>query len=148
MARKDSLKKLKDALITRRKAIRLALNGDLSLLKQIQQETVGDLADFALDAAQDEISSQLAEIAGRELAQIEVALERFEEGDYGKCQSCDSNIPLARLQALPYATMCIECQRTMEESGNCLPITGDWSNVADAAPVDDIRLGDIDMNLN
>jgi len=148
MARKDSLKKLKDSLLKRRQALRLALNGDMSLLQEIQQESSGDLADFASDAANDEISSRLAEIAGREFAQIEIALQRFEEGVYGTCQSCNANIPLARLRALPYAVFCIECQRKMEQHGSSLPLSGDWSHVSDSNSLEDIRLSDIDLNIS
>jgi DnaK suppressor protein len=38
-------------------------------------------------------------------------------GKYGSCEVCNGKIPLARLNALPYATMCIECQRDLERSG-------------------------------
>ncbi|MDA1202362.1 MAG: TraR/DksA family transcriptional regulator, partial [Planctomycetota bacterium] len=77
----------------------------------------GDLVDAAYDSAQDEISSQLAEVESRELASIENALERMQEGSYGQCEVCGGRIPVARLQALPYATMCIGCQRELERSG-------------------------------
>jgi DnaK suppressor protein len=38
-------------------------------------------------------------------------------GQYGLCEVCNGKIPMARLNALPYATMCIECQRDLERSG-------------------------------
>jgi DnaK suppressor protein len=52
------------------------------------------------------------------LTHIETALERMRKGDYGLCEGCNQAIPLARLQALPYATMCIQCQREAEKSGD------------------------------
>ncbi len=97
--------------------LRKALAGDLSLLKQLREQTGGDVVDAALDAAQDEISSQLAEVESRELANIERALVRIKSGTYGECEVCGERIPLARLNALPYATSCIECQRAAETSG-------------------------------
>jgi DnaK suppressor protein len=39
-------------------------------------------------------------------------------GKYGSCEVCGGKIPLARLNALPYATMCIDCQRDLERSGS------------------------------
>ncbi|MBL6710123.1 MAG: TraR/DksA family transcriptional regulator, partial [Planctomycetes bacterium] len=101
----------------RRDALRNALNGDLTLLKELRSESPGDVIDAAVDTAQDEISSQLAEVEARELGSIENALERMSSGAYGACEVCSGKIPLARLQALPYATMCIQCQRETEESG-------------------------------
>ena len=117
MARKDSLQNLRAILVRRRDALRSALAGDLSLLKELRSESPGDVVDAAYDSAQDEISSQLAEVESRELAHIENALERMQEGKYGQCEVCGGKIPLARLNALPYATMCIDCQREVERSG-------------------------------
>src|SRR6476646_6499232 len=71
MSRKESINKMRELLVTRRNALRKALAGDLSLLKQLREQSGGDVVDAALDAAQDEISSQLAEVESRELACIE-----------------------------------------------------------------------------
>lgn len=117
MTRKESLVSLREILIKRRDALRRALAGDLSLLKELRGQSTGDVIDAALDAAQDELSSQLAEVESRELSHIENALEKMRGGDYGLCEGCSESIPLARLQALPYATMCIKCQREAEKSG-------------------------------
>jgi DnaK suppressor protein len=117
MARKDALVNLRTILVRRRDALRSALAGDLSLLKELRSESPGDVVDAAYDSAQDEISSQLAEVESRELASIENALERMKAGKYGQCEVCGGRIPMARLNALPYATMCIECQRELERSG-------------------------------
>jgi DnaK suppressor protein len=118
MGRKDSLGALRQILIKRRDALRSALAGDLSLLSELRGQNSGDVIDAALDAAQDELSSQLAEVESRELANIENALERMRDGDYGHCETCEEAIPLARLQALPYATLCIKCQRKAERNGS------------------------------
>jgi len=117
MARKDSLRNLHAILVRRRDALRSALAGDLTLLRELRSESPGDVIDAAYDTAQDEISSQLAEVESRELANIENALERMRAGTYGSCEVCAGRIPLVRLNALPYATMCIECQREQERSG-------------------------------
>jgi DnaK suppressor protein len=109
---------LRAILVRRRDALRSALAGDLSLLKELRSESPGDVIDAAYDSAQDEISSQLAEVESRELANIENALERMRAGKYGSCEVCNGKIPMARLHALPYATMCIECQRELERSGS------------------------------
>lgn len=43
------------------------------------------------------------------LGKVEHALERMEEGSYGICEICGERIPTARLEALPYATLCVAC---------------------------------------
>jgi len=58
------------------------------------------------------------EIGGQQiatLAQIEHAMERKEEGNYGSCEGCGINIPMPRMNAIPWATTCVECQ-TEEEA--------------------------------
>jgi DnaK suppressor protein len=146
MTRKESINKLRDLLVARRNALRKALAGDLSLLKQLREQSGGDVVDAALDAAQDEISSQLAEVESRELANMERALERIKHGTYGECESCGNKIPLARLNALPYATSCIECQRAAENGGAGGSGAGDWSRILDTGFVDtDVSFSDLEM---
>jgi DnaK suppressor protein len=133
MARKDQILKMRNLLVRRRDALRKALAGDLSLLKELRDQQGSDVVDAALDTAQDEISSQLAEVESRELASIEKALDRMRDGNYGLCEGCNSKIPIARLNALPYATLCIECQRQEESGGGAGGHNADWSRVLDSS---------------
>src|SRR3972149_10858647 len=145
-SRKDSIIKMCDLLVTRRDALRKALAGDLSLLRQLREQTGSDVVDAALDAAQDEISSQLAEVESRELANIERALLRIRKGNYGECEICGDRIPLTRLKALPSATCCIECQRAAETSGAGAGGAGDWSRVLDTGYSDtDVSFSDLEI---
>ena len=50
---------------------------------------------------------------------MERALRRLKTGTYGKCEACSTKIPVARLNALPYSTVCIKCQREIESEGGC-----------------------------
>jgi DnaK suppressor protein len=147
MARKDAILKMRKVLVTRRDALRKALAGDLSMLKELREQTVGDVVDAALDSAHDEINSQLAEVESRELASIEKALERIEEGSYGVCEGCNGKIPVARLNALPYATYCIECQREMERTGEAPNASSDWSRVDDSSDAD-VSLSDLEIDVS
>lgn len=45
------------------------------------------------------------------LRKVDTALTRIERGEYGVCDSCGNDIPTARLDALPYATICVDCAR-------------------------------------
>ncbi len=146
MARKDAMMNLRQILLRRRDALRTALAGDLSLLKELRQQNSGDVIDAALDTAQDEISSQLAEVESRELGSIEIALERMRQGEYGACDGCGQQIPLARLQALPYATMCIQCQREAEKYGE-LPAGNLNNRMLDLGGADsDVSTGDVEVD--
>lgn len=148
MARSAELKKLRGVLLHRREAIRRALDGDLSMLRELREQTKGDILDAALDSAQDELSSQLAEVESRELAQIEHALERMINGTYGVCEVTEQPIPLARLQALPYATTCIEAQREMEKHGRTAELQADWGRLTKQGDMDhDPVIGDLELDI-
>src|ERR1044072_4670710 len=133
MARKDAILSMRQILIMRRDALRTALAGDLSLLKELRAQAAGDVVDAALDSAQDEISSQLAEVESRELASIENALQRMRDGQYGVCEGCSAAIPLAPLPALPSAPLGIECQREAEGYGSSGSSDADWGRVLDTS---------------
>ena len=45
---------------------------------------------------------------------IDAALQRIEAGTYGKCVNCGAPIPEERLEAMPWATLCIDCKRKEE----------------------------------
>jgi len=99
--------------LARSNSLRKALAGELADLRNNGSEN-GDSADVAFDAGSEEISTQLAELEARELTQIEKAISRIKQGTYGLCEMCQTKIPIARLNALPYSTTCVECQREME----------------------------------
>jgi RNA polymerase-binding protein DksA len=72
------------------------------------------LADTATETYDRELDYTLEENAEHILHEIEAALKRIEDGTYGQCTNCGKQIPAERLEALPYATLCIDCQRQRE----------------------------------
>lgn len=147
MGRKQQLEQLKKVLLKRRDALRKAIEGDWTLLNELRDQG-GDLLDLALDSSQGELNSQLMEAESRELAQIERAIERMEDGTYGLCEVTGKPIPLARLQALPYATLCIEAQRALEKRGHRADRNGDWGRVLEFSDEEkeEIRLADLEVD--
>ena len=143
MSRKNTLKKMHDVLLQRRDALRQAISGDDSLLKNFSQGG-GDVVDFASDSAAGEISSQLAEVENRELKKVEAALTKFKEGTFGKCDACKSSVPLARLQALPYAAYCITCKRAAEKAGVEPVNVVDWAAILE----NDVSSNDMGFKLS
>lgn len=154
MARRDALLRLHQTLLARQADIRRKLAEELDHLRHEGGGDVGgDSADAAFEAGSDEMTSQLAELDARELTQIERALARLKAGTYGLCESCQKKIPVGRLNALPYSTLCIECQREMEQHpGWDARGSDNWEKVFDSVtPLEDqreIRLSDIEMDLS
>jgi DnaK suppressor protein len=132
MPRKTSYRQLKEILQKRRDALRRVLTHDLSALRNGAGIDIGDSVDNAVDDEFNLVSSQLAQSESRELAQIDEALARIRAGDYGICDGCGEQIPLARLQALPYATRCVKCQRASESDQSSAASRIDWSAIRDS----------------
>jgi DnaK suppressor protein len=72
----------------------------------------------------------------------------MKKGDYGRCDACGAAIPLARLQALPYATTCIQCQREAEKSGEVVSGAA-LSRIFDGGLADtDVSAGDLEIDVS
>ena len=72
------------------------------------------MADTATETVEREIGNTLEASDGRLLAAIDSALARIENGTYGTCVNCGARIASERLEAMPWATLCIECKRKEE----------------------------------
>jgi RNA polymerase-binding protein DksA len=72
---------------------------------------LGDAAAGTLDR---EIDYTLEEHSGQVLVKIDDALRRIEEGTFGTCARCSKPIAEERLEAKPWASLCIDCQRAVE----------------------------------
>ena len=114
MKRSEFVRMMKERLVKRRQALRSYLAGEVNELRDQSQAGVGDEIDFSVDSEHAALRSQLADFESRELKQIDSALERIEEGRYGRCDSCNHQIGVERLRAVPYVADCIECARKAE----------------------------------
>jgi len=156
MARQDALLRLHKTLASRRGEILKKLEEDIDNLRNCTgEDPTGDTADVAFEAGSDEMASHLAELDSRELTQIERALARLKQGTYGLCEGCQDKIPVGRLNALPYTTLCIECQREMEqcpEYWESRRAESNWEKVYDSAhhteEQREVRLSDIEIDLS
>ena len=82
--------------------------GELSLIDNHPADIATEVYERSRDVAQHDRLVHKVEA-------IDVALARFDEGDYGICEHCGQKIPLERLEALPYTTVCTKCSREEEK---------------------------------
>lgn len=119
---KTDLKAYKERLLS----LRARLRGDVghmadAALRKRRSEANGDLssmpihmADIGSDNFEQEFTLSLMQSEGETLELIEASLERIEEGTYGHCEECGVKIPKTRLNAIPYASLCIKCAEQQE----------------------------------
>jgi len=94
-------------------AVRIAAIDDT--LRELRADRQSDVADDEHDPEGVTLSGEwsravaLEEAARREMAEIDEAVRRWEDGTYGVCVDCGRGIPIARLRARPFATRCVSC---------------------------------------
>jgi RNA polymerase-binding transcription factor len=135
MARRSALLRLGKTLRARRAELNKKLAGESASLHDFEAvDATGDSADAAFERESGEMSGQLQDLEARELRQIERALLRLQQAAFGICENCQKQIPLARLNVLPYATLCIKCERDREthSGGRHWPDADNWTQLVDA----------------
>jgi RNA polymerase-binding protein DksA len=114
--------RFREALLQERQRVRDAIEylhqENSGSLEDETEEILGSvdnhLAEAATGTVDREIDYSLEENSEQVLEQIEAALERIEGGTYGTCERCGREISEERLEAIPWATLCIDCQREIE----------------------------------
>lgn len=116
-------------------------------IKNSPLEEVGELsmydnhpADMGTELFEREKDVALNVHAGAELDKVEKALQAIEDGSYGKCEVCQTDIPFERLEAVPYTTLCIE-HATEQEVPQDRPVEEDTLTMANPNSFADRKLG-------
>jgi DnaK suppressor protein len=84
--------------------------------QEFQQEEpeIGDEADIATRSVEKEILFDITDSEKQNLDGIDAALRKIEKGVFGRCESCHKTIPRLRLEVMPWARYCIDCQSRNE----------------------------------
>jgi DnaK suppressor protein len=85
---------------------------------EIAIESSADTLDQMSDAARRELAAHRLDIHAKRLMEATAALRRMEEGTYGTCLACASQISVARLKAVPWTRYCIACQQLADQGEN------------------------------
>ncbi len=78
-------------------------------------EPSGDIYDQASSERDRELGLLLGDREREKLRNIDEALLRFEEGEYGICEECGDEIPIGRLKVMPFARYCVKCKSDIEK---------------------------------
>ena len=112
---KEFVEKMKEKLTEQRNIILESLAAQNEDLKKIVETTdTGDVIDVASDVIDGKMLESLSQQDSNRLQMINNALDRIKQDKYGLCLRCGKEIPHDRLEAIPYAFMCIDCKRRDE----------------------------------
>lgn len=111
----EDLAQIRRLLLDKRAAIAASQESRLSELSDpSDKHHLADLEEMASDTAETESIFQIMGMEGSTVAQIDAALDRLDAGTFGVCEGCQETIPRARIEALPFASLCVTCQRQRE----------------------------------
>lgn len=102
---KQKLINLKDDLTRRISAI----DKDIK-----HEELSSNWTEQATERENDEVLDSLGNASEQELILVNTALKRIDSGDYFSCSICGDDIPTARLELLPFATHCVNCEEKLK----------------------------------
>ena len=101
-------------------SIRSELLGDVEKSKQHVKESeagqMADISDHAASTYSRQLEGELGEQEWQKLKQVDMAIEKIAEGEYGVCAQCEAAIPEARLKVVPYTEFCTQCLSEMEKN--------------------------------
>ncbi|MCW5961322.1 MAG: TraR/DksA family transcriptional regulator [Pyrinomonadaceae bacterium] len=108
-----NLEEIKERLIAEREALINKLRG--SDLSSIDDSETPDPVDLAVKNYSKNVAMAVSENDSRQLVLINEALERLNDDEYGLCQNCEQEINVRRLDAVPWARYCLNCQELQEK---------------------------------
>ena len=110
--------KIRVALVERRDELQSEYDASLTEITELQRDRLGDSTGDEADAGtmtfEREQEITLANNLLERITQVERALERLGQGNYGWCERCGNPIPVERLAAFPSATLCVTCKQLEE----------------------------------
>jgi RNA polymerase-binding protein DksA len=112
----SELKKYEKILQERRRDLlgRVSQLENSALRDNRQDFSVDHMADAGSDSYDQDFTLGLMEAEQQEVRDIMAAIERIQEGTFGVCETCGQPLAKPRLEAIPYARLCVEC-KTKEE---------------------------------
>lgn len=114
---KKDLEKARKTLEQMRREVLNEVNDKYAASREIGQDNLPDLADVSSNAYNREMLLNLSDAQHRKLQDINAALERMDNDEYGVCASCGEEIAPRRMEVRPFSRYCIDCKTDIEKFG-------------------------------
>lgn len=113
--KKERLASFKQALLDKQQQLADGVGRSATYGKDQEDDAIKDLGDQANTAYTREFFFGLGTGSRSSLRDVNAALTRIDDGSFGNCERCGEAIGDKRLEAMPWARYCIDCQRLVEE---------------------------------
>lgn len=111
----EDLDRLRAALVTKRQQVQELYRHDVQVGQESTDDNADDFADRANNSYNRETMFALSDAERQQMIAIDEALARFDKGAFGECTNCGTDIGKARLEAVPWASYCIDCKEKEEK---------------------------------
>ncbi len=108
------VERFKQRLLAKRRELLSGVHGSNVKSQETSSDGIQDIADQASSAYTKEVLLSIGDAERRLLKQVDDALERIRQQTFGQCEGCGEMISERRLEALPFAKLCIGCQEEEE----------------------------------
>ena len=128
---KEKQSYLRGKLLERRTLLANLVTRKADEARRVTPNVMGDDFDATSDQADFEMGLGVATLESDNLADVEHALRKIEEGTYGRCEDCGCDIPEPRLRAMPFARLCVHCKENEERLAGLGAgrVGGSWGRV-------------------
>ncbi len=110
------LEKFRQRLLAKRRELMTGVRGANVKDLESSADEIQDIADQASNAYTKEFLLSIGDAERRMLKQVDEALHKIRQDTYGLCEGCGEPISERRLEALPFARLCIACQEEEERA--------------------------------
>ncbi len=117
--RTEELAEIRNALLERRERLTARQASQLDSLGGDDKHHLADLEEMG-DTVDTDSACEIMDLSASTIDQIDRALLKIADGSYGACEACAETIRRVRLKFLPFAPLCVDCQRKVERSGETL----------------------------
>lgn len=126
----ELLKTIREALVSQRNQLLSVMHSTQAQLAE-KETGMADVSDRASGGFEDELAMGLMQIEAAQIDDIEAAIERIDVGTYGVCVDCGKVIPRKRLEVLPFAQRCLDCEGSKERRARMQSVDSDDSDSGD-----------------
>lgn len=114
---KKDIKKAKETLLKMRQEVMAEVQENYAASREIGQGNAPDLADMSSNAYNREMLLNLSETQVQKMRDIDAALDRLDNDEYGICAECGEEISPRRMEVRPFSRYCIDCKTDIEKFG-------------------------------
>ncbi len=127
---KKELKQIESLLLAKKDTLLREVEKRFKKYQDTSGGKLTEIVEIAASVLNGDLEILVAEEEARGLKQIEDALARIRAGNYGVCEQCGRAIKKARLKAIPFTTLCVNCkeEEERESGGKAAQTKCDWEN--------------------